>query len=286
MQKPKIKDFGLKETDIKLYYRKRKLYSTTLFIILSIIPVTLIIFLVIHVSKNSNLFFIVISIIITLIFSFWIWGLPLIYFSDFIDTKVFSKFFSNEKLNNYFKAEVKFKENEILIQKQLQKYWYGLSGHKFEKEITDLLNKTGYNAVKTKGSNDGGIDIILYDNSNHISTLIQCKAYKKQLSPATARELFGVMTSRKVNRGMIICLGGFSKETIKFTHGKNIELLDINDIINLTKNASNIIDNQKLIKEDFIDLSKNDVSFDFVKETKKLNEREFNNYIRRGKNKQ
>lgn len=279
MQKPNIEDFGL--NNIVLYtYEQNKKRFTLISLIISITIFGIIIFFISKISPDGVLGGICMSLSIGLV--------PFVLLMLFFENIVLPHIFGSKNLRAYFNTlkqyENYIKEKHERELKENKEYWFSLSGHRFEEEMTKVFTANGYKATKTKGSNDGGIDIILYEGKN--LTLVQCKAYKKQLSPATARELFGVMTSRQVKQGMIICLGGFSKETIKFAYGKNIELLDINDIIRLSNKASNKIDIQMVKKEDSIESSEKDVPLDIAKEIKKLNEREFNNYMRRGKNKQ
>lgn len=196
------------------------------------------------VSRNRPSDLIADQILLTILYTVFIY-LP----KSLILKKLIRK--SNEKANKEIyaiKAKIELEKEKALREEEERRkliehekrqrekeYWYKLNGYEFEEQITKLYIKKGYKAFKTRGSNDGGYDIYLTVN-NKITTIIQCKAYKGKLSPSTARELYGVMHSLNVEYGIIICLGGFSSETKNFVKGKNIELMDIDDVIDFFLN--------------------------------------------------
>lgn len=118
-------------------------------------------------------------------------------------------------------------------QKLKRDFWLNLNGHQFEKELANLYRTLGYVTQVTKGSGDNGVDIILEKDKEKI--LVQCKAHKKPIGPAIARELYGTMHSFNVKKGIIASLGGFSKGVYKFVANKDIQLIGINEILNMTK---------------------------------------------------
>ena len=70
-------------------------------------------------------------------------------------------------LDNYEGLYKYYKENlaryihavELEKMRQTYQYWIDLDPYQFEREITKLFKKNGFNARTTKGSGDGGIDI-------------------------------------------------------------------------------------------------------------------------------
>jgi restriction system protein len=75
---------------------------------------------------------------------------------------------------------------------------------------------------------DGGIDVKLFrtDSDNPIA-LVQCKAWNSgQVRVATVRELLGVMTAEKVNRGILVTTSFFSDDAISFARANRIQLLN------------------------------------------------------------
>jgi HJR/Mrr/RecB family endonuclease len=110
-------------------------------------------------------------------------------------------------------------------------YWLNLSGWQFEKEVSNLYKKQGFNSLVTKGSGDGGVDIVL--NKDGVKTLVQCKNHNKAIGPASIRDLFGAMTHEGVSSGIFISSTGYTKGAREFSLGKSIALLDIHDIIRM-----------------------------------------------------
>lgn len=110
-------------------------------------------------------------------------------------------------------------------------FWTNINGITFEHRIAKLLRFKGYSIKLTPASNDGGVDIIA--KKNGITIAVQCKCHKKPIGPSVARELYGVMQSRKseFQEGMIICPSGFTKGVYDFVRNKPISLIKLSDII-------------------------------------------------------
>lgn len=114
-----------------------------------------------------------------------------------------------------------------------EKYWFSLSGRRFENELAELFKKLGYAVEVTSHSDDKGVDIWLYGNSQRIP--VQCKAHKRPVGPAIAREFYGAMKHFKSNYGILASLSGFTKGVREYTKGKPIELININWILDKQK---------------------------------------------------
>jgi len=147
-----------------------------------------------------------------------------------------------KKLDEYNKtniAELKEKMRLLEIKKREEEYWFSLDGWKFEEEVSKLFLKSGQcsSVVKTKGSGDGGVDLILTANDG-TKILVQCKAHKKEVGPHVARDLYGAMHSAEISSGLIISLGGFTQGVRDFISGKDIKLFDVGSIIKLQKKVS------------------------------------------------
>ena len=110
-------------------------------------------------------------------------------------------------------------------------FWDSLDGHAFERRVANLYRKYGYDAMVSKEGGDGGIDIVLTKGGEKIA--VQCKAHKKAIAPAVARDLFGTMTSGGYKKGMIVSKNGFTKGVYDFVKDKNIELVDMDDLIKM-----------------------------------------------------
>lgn len=107
-----------------------------------------------------------------------------------------------------------------------------LSGIEFENLCQQLLEKMGFKTQSTKASGDGGIDLIAYNSQPLLSGryIIQCKRYSGSVGEPIIRDLYGVVTSERANKGILMTTGYFTPSAIKFAEDKNIELIDGNKL--------------------------------------------------------
>ena len=103
-----------------------------------------------------------------------------------------------------------------------------LSGIEFEKVCQMLVEKMGFTTKTTKASGDGGIDLIAYNYQPFLSGkyIIQCKRYAGSVGEPIIRDLYGVVTSERANKGILMTTGHFTKSAVAFATGKPIELID------------------------------------------------------------
>ncbi len=103
-----------------------------------------------------------------------------------------------------------------------------LSGVEFERVCKRLLENMGFTVETTKASGDGGIDLIGYNTQPLLSGkyIIQCKRYAGSVGEPIIRDLYGVVTSERANKGILITTGHFTKSAISFAENKPIELID------------------------------------------------------------
>lgn len=103
-----------------------------------------------------------------------------------------------------------------------------LSGAEFEVVCKQLIEKMGFHAELTKTSGDGGIDIIAYNHQPLLSGkyIIQCKRYSGSVGEPIIRDLYGVVTSERANKGILMTTGTFTAPAIRFAKGKPLELID------------------------------------------------------------
>lgn len=123
---------------------------------------------------------------------------------------------------------------QYLELKKTREGWMKFNPYRFEKEITLLFKKHGFKASTTKGSDDGGIDIIVEINNQ--KGAIQCKRYKSKVGPSTVRDLYGAMLDGKFSFGAVVCPSDFSDKAKEFAYGKNIRLLSIEEIKEMDSN--------------------------------------------------
>jgi len=110
-------------------------------------------------------------------------------------------------------------------------FWDSLTGRQFEREVANLLSRSGYSAQLTPASDDKGVDIILGNG-----TIVQCKAHKKRIGPAVAREVYGTLRDHKPRTAILVSKSGFTRGVIEFARGKPIHLWDVKALIEMQKN--------------------------------------------------
>lgn len=112
-------------------------------------------------------------------------------------------------------------------------YWYSLSGWDFEKSVAKLFSQLGYRTKVTKGSGDGGVDIIMY--KNNLKYIVQCKLYRgHKATPQEVRALWGVKDEFNADKVILIATDGVSQKSMEYIDKRpDYELLTIDDIIRL-----------------------------------------------------
>ena len=110
-----------------------------------------------------------------------------------------------------------------------------MNGHEFEDLIEQLLIKMGFITQERKKSADGGIDIQAINEQPIFKGkyIIQCKRYSKPVGASVVRDLYGVVTSERANKGILITNSSFTEATRKFAKGKPIELIDGEELSSL-----------------------------------------------------
>lgn len=110
-----------------------------------------------------------------------------------------------------------------------------LSGHDFEDLVEKLIKQLGFITEERKRSADGGIDIKAINEQPILKGLyiIQCKRCSSNISESIIRDLYGVVTSERANKGILITNSKFSKQAKNFAKNLPIELIDGNRLIEL-----------------------------------------------------
>lgn len=101
-----------------------------------------------------------------------------------------------------------------------------LSWKDFEFLVSEAFRRRGYSVEERLSSGpDGGVDLILRKEARIV--LVQCKNWRTRLvGVSTVREVFGIVTAERADGGIVICSGYFTSDAIAFAQGKNIELID------------------------------------------------------------
>lgn len=110
-----------------------------------------------------------------------------------------------------------------------------LSPIEFEQYCKKILENAGFEVETTKVVGDGGIDLIatkkeLFTSGKYI---IQCKRYSGSVGEPILRDLYGVVTAEKANKGILMTTGYFTSSAISFASDKPLELIDGTTLLNL-----------------------------------------------------
>lgn len=96
----------------------------------------------------------------------------------------------------------------------------------FEELVGEAYRRKGYSVSENQGGGpDGGVDLEL--GKDGVTTLVQCKHWKTlKVGVNVVREMFGVMTAKGAERGMVIISGEFTKDAVAFAKSNAIELVN------------------------------------------------------------
>lgn len=122
------------------------------------------------------------------------------------------------------KSESVKKKVELSIETLKKIEWFS-----FELFCKIYYECIGYKVTKTKAGADGGVDLLLYMRDSAVPCVfVQCKSWAhRDVGVKYTRELLGVMTSQKVDKGILITNSGFTKEAFEFANANHIELVDV-----------------------------------------------------------
>lgn len=121
-----------------------------------------------------------------------------------------------------------------------------MNGYEFEDFIASVLKGKGFRVVQTSYSNDEGIDLIAeYDSPLFKGKyIIQCKRWRGKVGQPEVRDLYGVVTSERANKGILITTSDFTEQAYAFANGKNIELIN-GEVLSSLITDSSLANNDK-----------------------------------------
>jgi hypothetical protein len=109
-----------------------------------------------------------------------------------------------------------------------------LSGVDFEKLISALLTRMGFQAEMTKTSGDGGIDIIAVLDKPIFGGryLFQCKRFAPDnlVGSPTVRDFYGAVTADRAVKGILITTSDFTVRAQEFGRRVGVELVSMNQL--------------------------------------------------------
>lgn len=117
-----------------------------------------------------------------------------------------------------------------------RQWWWTLDGWQFEQEVANVFRINGYNAKVTKGSGDGGVDIILKRDGR--TSIVQCKHYQNPVPPEPIRALWGCKDDFGADEVILVASSGITDMGARFLQNKpNFKVLNLDDIIIMGNNA-------------------------------------------------
>lgn len=167
-----------------------------------------------------------------LLTTFWV-SLLFLEFTG-VAKKIYNTFFKFELEERVEKYKFDYQSYRYWQYMARRSFWESLDGHQFELVVANLYMLSGFEATVSKQGGDKGVDIVLVKGSERFA--VQCKAHKRAVSPAVARDLYGTMGHFGYKKGILVSLNGFTQGVYDFIVGKNIELVTVDDLILMNEN--------------------------------------------------
>ncbi|MFF9913737.1 restriction endonuclease [Streptomyces sp. NPDC013457] len=105
----------------------------------------------------------------------------------------------------------------------------------FEGLVAELFRARGLQAVTTRRSNDGGVDVEALDPDpiSGGSIIVQAKRYRNTVPPSAVRDLYGTVQSAGANKGVLVTTSGFGPGSYTFANGKPLTLITGAELVDL-----------------------------------------------------
>lgn len=144
-----------------------------------------------------------------------------------------SHLFNGSPYRQFSQNQLKRNSNSWTV----QAWWWGLDGWQFEEEVAKIFILNGYKATVTKGSGDGGVDIILEQEGYR--AIVQCKHYRNPVPPEPIRALWGCKDDFQADEVILVASSGITQSGADFINNKpDFKVLNLDDIINMSQQTS------------------------------------------------
>ncbi len=123
-----------------------------------------------------------------------------------------------------------------------------LGDRKFEEFTAELLTRDGFDARLTPRTKDGGLDVLALRRLGIVELmyLVECKRYARtrKVGVQVVRSLYGVVSRKRANAGLIVTTSSFSKPAQLERHelGPQMALKDYDDIVQWMKRLRGVQD--------------------------------------------
>ncbi|KYG54891.1 MULTISPECIES: restriction endonuclease [Streptomyces] len=107
----------------------------------------------------------------------------------------------------------------------------------FEGLVAELFRARGLQAVTTRRSNDGGVDVDALDPDpiSGGSIVVQVKRYRNTVPPSAVRDLYGTVQGAGANKGVLVTTSKFGPGSYAFAEGKPLTLISGNELVDLLR---------------------------------------------------
>jgi hypothetical protein len=112
-------------------------------------------------------------------------------------------------------------------------YLTTMDPYQFEHLVAKLFSRLGYDAVVTKASGDGGIDINMTQGGT--LTIVQCKRVKAYVSRPVLQQLSGVMAHVGASYGIVVTTGKVSPESKEWCADKPIRIIELDELSDMIR---------------------------------------------------
>ena len=104
-----------------------------------------------------------------------------------------------------------------------------LDWREFERLVGHYFEQRGFAVVQTGSGADGGVDLKLSKDGERY--LVQCKHWRaRSVGVEPVRELYGVLAASRSVGAYMVTSGRYTRAARAFAHGREIQLLDGNDL--------------------------------------------------------
>ncbi|MEU3606170.1 restriction endonuclease [Streptomyces sp. NPDC035033] len=105
----------------------------------------------------------------------------------------------------------------------------------FEGLVAELFRARGLQAVTTRRSNDGGVDVEALDPDpiSGGAIVVQVKRYRNTVPPSAVRDLFGTVQGAGANKGVLVTTSKFGPGSYTFANGKPLTLISGTELVDL-----------------------------------------------------
>ncbi|MEV5596558.1 restriction endonuclease [Streptomyces sp. NPDC052496] len=105
----------------------------------------------------------------------------------------------------------------------------------FEDLVAELFRAMGMQALTTRRSGDGGVDVDALDSDpiRGGKIIVQVKRYRNTVPPTAVRDLFGTVQSEGANKGVLVTTSRFGPGAHAFANGKPLTLISGSELVDL-----------------------------------------------------